>query len=491
MATEFVPGVSLGAGARAAVGLLPIEWSSTSGGRSRGPGHAHRERRAPPRPQARRRAASRRRARSRSSTSARAHLKALERVGPRPTAGLHYRAPEQVDRAQARSPRRHLLGRRHRLRARRLPEGLSRATPARLVLRHHALRARPRAPAPQRLLAGLRARAGRKAWPACPTRRMPRSRRCMPTWCSSVRETAPRLPREGAPKSGRDGSAGARGAARGRDARPRRGPAGGALDGVRQLLHRDSEDEAARRSMTEIESVLVDREVDALVGMALAYAADGQMKLATEIAEKVERLAPWSPRYLQLQVYLDEERRAQARRRPRRARARLRRRGPHRRGAGGGARGAPVPARARARGAACAGAGRGGCAARGAGVRRRPAEAPSARALDPAAALGGPRRPPGAARRVTAARAAQPASAEAGRAAAPSTSRLPSPRRLPTRGAPRPSPSAPPRSDTSCRTSTSRRASWSSAPWLSTPRTAKPWSWRRFFVFWAEVGPII
>jgi len=80
-----------------------------------------------------------------------------------------------------------------------------------------------------------------------------------------------------------------------------------ALDGVRRLLDRDSEDEAARRSMSEIESVLVEREVDSLVGMALAYAADGQLKLATEIAEKVERLAPWSPRYLQLQVYLDEE----------------------------------------------------------------------------------------------------------------------------------------------------------------------------------------
>jgi len=80
-----------------------------------------------------------------------------------------------------------------------------------------------------------------------------------------------------------------------------------ALDGVRRLLNRDSEDEAARRSMSEIESVLVEREVDSLVGMALAYAADGQLKLATEIAEKVERLAPWSPRYLQLQVYLDEE----------------------------------------------------------------------------------------------------------------------------------------------------------------------------------------
>ena len=80
-----------------------------------------------------------------------------------------------------------------------------------------------------------------------------------------------------------------------------------ALDGCRRLLDRDSEDEAARRSMSEIESVLLEREVDALVGMAIAYAADGQLELATGIAEKVERLAPWSPRYLQLQVYLDEE----------------------------------------------------------------------------------------------------------------------------------------------------------------------------------------
>ena len=80
-----------------------------------------------------------------------------------------------------------------------------------------------------------------------------------------------------------------------------------ALEGCRRLLDRDSEDEAARRSLTEIESVLVDREVDRLVGIALANAADGQLELATEIAEKVERLAPWSPRYLQLQVYLDEE----------------------------------------------------------------------------------------------------------------------------------------------------------------------------------------
>ena len=80
-----------------------------------------------------------------------------------------------------------------------------------------------------------------------------------------------------------------------------------AMDGCRKLLELDSDDEAARRAMSEIESVLLDRELDGLVGMALSYAADGEFTLATGIAEKVERLAPWSPRYLQLQVYLDEE----------------------------------------------------------------------------------------------------------------------------------------------------------------------------------------
>jgi tetratricopeptide (TPR) repeat protein len=80
-----------------------------------------------------------------------------------------------------------------------------------------------------------------------------------------------------------------------------------AMEGCRKLLELDRDDEAARRAMSEIESVIVDREVDALVGMALTYAADGEFDLATDIAEKVERLAPWSPRYLRLQVYLDEE----------------------------------------------------------------------------------------------------------------------------------------------------------------------------------------
>jgi tetratricopeptide (TPR) repeat protein len=80
-----------------------------------------------------------------------------------------------------------------------------------------------------------------------------------------------------------------------------------ALEICQRLLDADPEDELARRSASEIEAVIQDREVEELVGMALSHAADGEMELAARIAEKVERVAPWSPRYLQLQVYLDEE----------------------------------------------------------------------------------------------------------------------------------------------------------------------------------------
>jgi serine/threonine protein kinase len=80
-----------------------------------------------------------------------------------------------------------------------------------------------------------------------------------------------------------------------------------ALDACRKLLALDPDDEMARRSLSEVESVVLGREADELVGQALAHAADGKLELATRLAEKVERLAPWSPRYLELQVYLDEE----------------------------------------------------------------------------------------------------------------------------------------------------------------------------------------
>src|SRR5262249_31534481 len=78
------------------------------------------------------------------------------------------------------------------------------------------------------------------------------------------------------------------------------------LDICRRLLEMDPDDDTARRAAGEIEAVVQDREVEQLVGLALSYAADGDTELATKIAEKVERVAPWSPRYLQLQVYLDE-----------------------------------------------------------------------------------------------------------------------------------------------------------------------------------------
>ena len=85
-----------------------------------------------------------------------------------------------------------------------------------------------------------------------------------------------------------------------------------ALEVGRRLVELDGGDEWARRTLAEIESAQREREVDELVGLALSHAADGEIELAAQIAEKIERLAPWSPRYLQLQVYLDEEKARQA-----------------------------------------------------------------------------------------------------------------------------------------------------------------------------------
>lgn len=80
-----------------------------------------------------------------------------------------------------------------------------------------------------------------------------------------------------------------------------------ALALCQRLLELEPEDEFARRTASEIEAAVQEREVEQLCGLALSYAADGEVELAAKIAEKVERVAPWSPKYLQLQVYLDEE----------------------------------------------------------------------------------------------------------------------------------------------------------------------------------------
>src|SRR5262249_39970123 len=61
------------------------------------------------------------------------------------------------------------------------------------------------------------------------------------------------------------------------------------------------------RASADIEATIQDREVEQLCGLALAYAADGDMDLAQKIATKIARLAPQNPRYLQLKSYVDEE----------------------------------------------------------------------------------------------------------------------------------------------------------------------------------------
>jgi tetratricopeptide (TPR) repeat protein len=81
-----------------------------------------------------------------------------------------------------------------------------------------------------------------------------------------------------------------------------------ALSLSRRLAEMNPGDAEAARLTAEIEAAIQDREVEQLCGMALNYAADGDMDLALKIAGKIERLAPQNARYRQLQSYLEEER---------------------------------------------------------------------------------------------------------------------------------------------------------------------------------------
>ena len=74
-----------------------------------------------------------------------------------------------------------------------------------------------------------------------------------------------------------------------------------ALAIVRRLLDIDPDDERARATAEEIEAEEREIEAEQLCAIALAYAADGEVAQAAEIAETIEKLSPWSPRYLQLQ----------------------------------------------------------------------------------------------------------------------------------------------------------------------------------------------
>lgn len=233
------------------------------------------------------------------------HLKALERQGPGPAGGgLHYRAPEVV--AGRRPDRRadvfavaaivfELVGRRRAFpgeSATEVVRALSRCEPD-----VHELPQTAFSPGFEAVLARGLSRA--------PEDRQASFEDVHADLVQLVRETAPRLRRAaaamGPPVPEREELVSSLTRARAEDRLE------DALDVCEKLLMLDPQDEATQRAVSDIESVLVERKVDELVGSALAHAADGELELAGAIAEKVERLAPWSPRYLQLQVYLDEE----------------------------------------------------------------------------------------------------------------------------------------------------------------------------------------
>jgi tetratricopeptide (TPR) repeat protein len=80
-----------------------------------------------------------------------------------------------------------------------------------------------------------------------------------------------------------------------------------ALDLCRRLLAMNPGDAAARAQAAAIEGAVHHQEVEQLCGMALGYAADGDLPLARKIADRIQRLAPADPRYQRLDAYLTEE----------------------------------------------------------------------------------------------------------------------------------------------------------------------------------------
>jgi serine/threonine-protein kinase len=75
----------------------------------------------------------------------------------------------------------------------------------------------------------------------------------------------------------------------------------------RRLLELAPGDQEAAALAKQVEAAAQDHQVEQLCETALGYAADGDMDLAGKIMGKVEKLAPESPRYRQLKVYLADE----------------------------------------------------------------------------------------------------------------------------------------------------------------------------------------
>jgi hypothetical protein len=61
------------------------------------------------------------------------------------------------------------------------------------------------------------------------------------------------------------------------------------------------------RLADELQQAVREKEVEQLAATALGYAADGELALAEQIADKIQRLIPGSPRSVELKAYLAEE----------------------------------------------------------------------------------------------------------------------------------------------------------------------------------------
>jgi tetratricopeptide (TPR) repeat protein/predicted Ser/Thr protein kinase len=78
-----------------------------------------------------------------------------------------------------------------------------------------------------------------------------------------------------------------------------------ALSLCKRVLEVNPDDVGVARVAGEIEASIHERQVDELAEQARSYAASGDVELAQKIASRIQKLAPQSPRYLELQERLD------------------------------------------------------------------------------------------------------------------------------------------------------------------------------------------
>jgi tetratricopeptide (TPR) repeat protein/predicted Ser/Thr protein kinase len=80
-----------------------------------------------------------------------------------------------------------------------------------------------------------------------------------------------------------------------------------ALSLCRRLIELDPDDKDLVLKAASIQEAIQEKEVEQLSGQALSYAADGDVDLAVKICNRIEKLAPQSPKYLELRRYLETE----------------------------------------------------------------------------------------------------------------------------------------------------------------------------------------